>query len=278
MKPSQEAIRRQVSIALKEDVGSGDLTAGLIPAASLTTAGIMVREPAVLCGLDWATEAFRQTDPSIHIEWMAADGDRLSAGDLVCRLEGHARTLLTAERVALNFLQTLSATATRAQHYVDAVAGTGVRILDTRKTIPGLRLAQKYAVTCGGASNHRIGLFDAILIKENHIEAAGSISAALRAAHELAEVEVEIEVESLEQLSEALDAGARRVLLDNFSLEQLVAAVRANAGRARLEASGGIDLSSVRAIAETGVDDISVGELTKDVQAVDLSMRFSGFD
>lgn len=278
MKPSQEAIRRQVSIALKEDVGSGDLTAGLIPAASLTTAGIMVREPAILCGLDWATEAFRQTDPSIHIEWMAADGDRLSAGDSVCRLEGHARTLLTAERVALNFLQTLSATATRAQHYVDAVAGTGVRILDTRKTIPGLRLAQKYAVTCGGASNHRIGLFDAILIKENHIEAAGSISAALRAAHELAEVEVEIEVESLEQLSEALDAGARRVLLDNFSLEQLVAAVRANAGRARLEASGGIDLSSVRAIAETGVDDISVGELTKDVQAVDLSMRFSGFD
>lgn len=278
MKPSQEAIRRQVSIALKEDVGSGDLTAGLVPAASLTTAGIMVREPAVLCGLDWATEAFRQTDPSIHIEWMAADGDRLSAGDSVCRLEGHARTLLTAERVALNFLQTLSATATRAQHYVDAVAGTGVRILDTRKTIPGLRLAQKYAVTCGGASNHRIGLFDAILIKENHIEAAGSISAALRAAHELAEVEVEIEVESLEQLSEALDAGARRVLLDNFSLEQLVAAVRANAGRARLEASGGIDLSSVRAIAETGVDDISVGELTKDVQAVDLSMRFSGFD
>ena len=278
MKPSQEAIRRQVSIALKEDVGSGDLTAGLIPAASLTTAGILVREPAVLCGLDWATEAFRQTDPSIHIEWMAADGDRLSAGDSVCRLEGHARTLLTAERVALNFLQTLSATATRAQHYVDAVAGTGVRILDTRKTIPGLRLAQKYAVTCGGASNHRIGLFDAILIKENHIEAAGSISAALRAAHELAEVEVEIEVESLEQLSEALDAGARRVLLDNFSLEQLVAAVRANAGRARLEASGGIDLSSVRAIAETGVDDISVGELTKDVQAVDLSMRFSGFD
>lgn len=275
MKPSKEVIRRQVSIALEEDVGSGDLTAGLVPRARRSSADIIVRERAVLCGVDWVTEVFHQVDPSIHIEWMAGDGDQLPPGGQVCRLEGQARSLLTAERTALNFLQTLSACATRAARYVEAVAGTGARILDTRKTIPGLRLAQKYAVTCGGASNHRIGLFDAILIKENHIEAAGSVSAALRRAREQADVEIEIEVENLEQLGEALDAGARRILLDNFSLEQLLAAVRTNAGRARLEASGGVKLSTVRTIAETGVDDISVGELTKDVRAVDLSMRFS---
>ena len=274
MKPSAEVIHEQVKGALLEDVGSGDLTAALIPNDALAEAHIVAREEAILCGIDWVAEVFRQVDPEIRVEWQATDRDRLGAGQQLCTLSGSARALLTGERVALNFLQTLSATATRAARYVDAVAGTGVRILDTRKTIPGLRLAQKYAVICGGASNHRIGLFDAILIKENHIAATGSVSAALQAASRVADVEIEVEVEDLAQLREALDAGARRVLLDNFSLGQLVQAVEVNAGRARLEASGGVNLSTVRSVAETGVDDISIGELTKDIQAVDLSMRF----
>lgn len=275
MIPSRQDIRAQVMLALREDVGNGDLTAQLLPAGRLAKASIVARETAVLCGTAWADEVFHQIDPGVRVQWQVADADQLAPGQVLCDLEGDARSLLTGERSALNFLQTLSGTATRAAAYVEAVEGTGARILDTRKTIPGLRLAQKYAVTCGGASNHRIGLFDAILIKENHIAAAGSIDAALQAAHSIAGVEIEIEVESLEQLSEALQAGATRVLLDNFSLEQLVAAVSLNAGRARLEASGGVNLASVRKIAETGVDDVSVGDLTKDLQAVDLSMRFA---
>ena len=274
MKPDSQQIHEQVRAALAEDLGAGDLTAALVPAGARARACIVAREAAVLCGVDWATAAFEQVDAAIEVDWLAADGDRVTADMRLCELRGPARGLLSAERVALNFLQTLSATATLASRYVAAVEGTGARILDTRKTLPGLRLAQKYAVTCGGACNHRIGLFDAILIKENHIAAAGSVSAALAAARRVADVEIEIEVEDLDQLREALAAGARRVLLDNFDLERLREAVRLNQGRARLEASGGVDLETVRGIAETGVDDISVGALTKDVRAVDLSMRF----
>lgn len=275
MRPSSEQIRAQVQASLDEDLGAGDLTAALVPREARAEAVIVARESGVLCGVDWATAAFVQVDPAIELDWPCGDGDRLEAGQTLCRLAGPARGLLSAERTALNFLQTLSATASLAARYVAAVAGTGARILDTRKTLPGLRLAQKYAVRCGGASNHRIGLFDAILIKENHIAAAGSVAAALTAARRIAEVEIEIEVETLAQLEEALAAGARRVLLDNFDLSQLREAVRLNQGRARLEASGGVNLERVRDIAETGVDDISVGGLTKDVRALDLSMRFS---
>ena len=277
MKPPAEVIERQVAEALAEDIGGGDLTAALIPADARAAARVIAREAAVLCGRDWFDAVFRQLDAEVTVTWEAADGDAVSEDQTLCRLQGPARVLLSGERTALNFLQTLSATASRAARYVEAVAGTGARILDTRKTIPGLRLAQKYAVTCGGASNHRIGLFDAILIKENHIAAAGSIEAALAEARRLAAdrggVEIEIEVEDLAQLEAALNAGARRVLLDNFDLARLREAVRLNAGRARLEASGGVNLETVRAIAETGVDDISVGEITKDIRAVDLSMR-----
>ena len=278
MKPPAEVIERQVAEALAEDIGGGDLTAALIPADARAAARVIAREAAVLCGRDWFDAVFRQLDAEVTVTWEAADGDAVSEDQTLCRLQGPARVLLSGERTALNFLQTLSATASRAARYVEAVAGTGARILDTRKTIPGLRLAQKYAVTCGGASNHRIGLFDAILIKENHIAAAGSIEAALAEARRLAAdrvgVEIEIEVEDLAQLEAALNAGARRVLLDNFDLARLREAVRLNAGRARLEASGGVSLETVRAIAETGVDDISVGEITKDIRAADLSMRF----
>ncbi len=280
MKPNAAEIARQVAQALREDLGEGDLTAQLVPATVQAQATVIAREPAVLCGRDWLDEVLRQVDPACRAEWTVADGEALTPDQPLCRLQGPARSLLTAERTALNFLQTLSGTATLAARYVQAVAGTGARILDTRKTVPGLRLAQKYAVRCGGASNHRIGLFDAILIKENHIAAAGSIAGALAAAQRIREdlgrpVEIEIEVEDLAQLEEALAQGAQRVLLDNFDLPALHEAVRLNAGRARLEASGGVDLETVRAIAETGVDDISVGALTKDVHAVDLSMRFT---
>jgi nicotinate-nucleotide pyrophosphorylase (carboxylating) len=261
--------------ALREDVGDGDLTAALINESSVSQVRIVCRDDAVLCGSAWAREVFRQLDPRLQLSWRHADGDFMDAGSEVCWIEGSTRALLTGERSALNFLQTLSATATLARHYKDLVAGTGVRILDTRKTLPGLRMAQKYAVLCGGCANHRIGLFDAILIKENHILAAGSISAALAQARQCSpQVEIEVEVENLAQLDEALSAGAKRILLDNFLLEDLRAAVRFNAGRARLEASGGVSETTLRAIAETGVDDISVGGLTKDIKAVDLSMRF----
>ncbi len=278
--------RNRVRDAIAEDLGSGDLTAALVPEDQSVDARIVMREDAMLCGQFWVDEVFRQIDPAVTIDWHATDGDRLHAGDMVCALHGPARGLLTGERTALNFLQTLSGTATITSRYVDAVAGTGVTLLDTRKTVPGLRLAQKYAVRCGGASNHRIGLFDAILIKENHIAAAGSIAAAVGAAAG-AHVLIEVEVESLDQLRDALQTPAQRLLLDNFPLAELREAVRLRDSllgsdptavgsdpNPQLEASGGITLDSIRAVAETGVDFISVGALTKDVHAVDLSMRF----
>jgi nicotinate-nucleotide pyrophosphorylase (carboxylating) len=275
-KDIEETVRR----ALVEDVGPGDLTAALIPAETLAEAQLVTREPAILCGTAWFDEVFRQVDKRVSVTWNARDGDAVRAEQILCTLRGPARALLTGERSALNFLQLLSGTATLARKYVDAVRGTRVVILDTRKTIPGLRHAQKYAVTCGGGQNHRLGLYDAILIKENHIAAAGSISAALRAAKDSAAsgVTVEIEVENLEQLREALEAGAGRILLDNFSVEELKAAVREAGGRAKLEASGGIHPGNIRAVAETGVDFISIGDITKNVEAVDLSLRFRHHD
>ena len=264
--------------ALAEDVGSGDLTAALIPAATRAAAQVITREDGVLCGTAWFDEVFRQLDKTIRVAWRARDGDLLRAGQTLCELEGPARALLTGERTALNFVQTLSGVATRTRRYVEAVRGTRAVILDTRKTLPGLRQAQKYAVRCGGGQNHRLGLYDAILIKENHIRAAGSIAAALQAARQGAPpgFNVEIEVENPEQLREALAAGATRLLLDNFDPAALRTAVAENRGRAVLEASGGITLESVRAIAATGVDYISVGDLTKNIKALDLSLRLTG--
>ncbi|MCF7978859.1 MAG: carboxylating nicotinate-nucleotide diphosphorylase [Chromatiaceae bacterium] len=272
--PPPVLIEAQVRDALAEDVGDGDLTAQLLPVDAVARAEVMTRDDAVLCGVAWFDQVFRQLDPLVEIEWHARDGERVLPGQLLCSLRGNLRQLLTGERTALNYLQLLSGTATRARRYADAVAGLPVRILDTRKTLPGLRRQQKYAVVCGGCDNHRMGLFDAILIKENHISAAGSIRAAIAAARRLAgDAPVEIEVESLDELSEALDAGVERVLLDNFGLPELRRAVELTAGRSRLEASGGITRDRLRVIAETGVDDISVGGLTKHVEAVDLSMR-----
>jgi nicotinate-nucleotide pyrophosphorylase (carboxylating) len=270
-------IREDVSRALAEDIGSGDLTAGLVPEFEAARAHVITREPAVLSGTDWFEECFRQIDPAVRISWNARDGDRLGRDQVVCTLDGRARSLLTGERSSLNFLQTLSAVATKTRTFVDAVSGTGAAILDTRKTLPGLRIALKYAVRCGGGTNHRMGLFDGVLIKENHIAAAGSIAAALAQARQLAPiVPVEIEVESIEQLKEALAAGAKLILLDNFDLTGLRDAVEVTARRAILEASGGVSLETVRDIAATGVDRISIGSLTKDIRAVDLSMRFAG--
>ncbi len=275
-RPDPGMLARQVRDALAEDLGSGDLTADLIPVDIDARARVIVREDAVLCGVDWFTEVFRQLDATIRVDWSVGDGMRLVSGQRVCELHGPARALLSGERTALNFLQTLSGTASCAAHYVAAVAGTSAVILDTRKTIPGLRQAQKYAVRCGGASNHRLGLFDAVLIKENHIRSAGSVGAALQAAQAVQRgVMVEVEVEDLNQLQQALDAGAGRVLLDNFDLASLREAVRRTAGRAELEASGGVNLDTVREIALTGVDFISVGQLTKDVTATDYSMLFT---
>ncbi|MBS1200585.1 MAG: nicotinate-nucleotide pyrophosphorylase [Proteobacteria bacterium] len=272
-------LRRCVENALREDVGTRDLTAQLVPDEP-SDASITCREEAVLCGRPYAEAVFRSLDSGVRLDWSAADGDRVPAGGLLCRLHGRARALLTGERSALNFLQTLSATATAASRYVEAVAGTGATILDTRKTLPGLRLAQKYAVRCGGARNHRLGLYDGILIKENHIAAAGSIRAAVEAARRLSSAApVEVEVETLEELREALDARADIVMLDDFTLEAMREAVamnRAHRSPAKLEASGGVDLTTVRTIAETGVDYISVGSITKHVRAIDLSMRFDG--
>lgn len=264
-----------VARALQEDLGNGDCTASLVPENNRLITRVICRENAVLSGQPWFDEAFRQLDDSINVSWQVNDGGELHPGGDVCRLEGPARPILSGERTALNFLQTLSGTATLAKRYVDAVAGTGAVILDTRKTIPGMRLAQKYAVRCGGASNHRIGLFDAILIKENHIAAAGSIEAAVGAAlHMHADLLLEVEVENLDQLDEALTAGAQRVLLDNFSLDQLGKAVAQYKGKIGLEASGGVSLKTISAIANTGVDFISTGDITKNVRAVDFSMRF----
>ena len=276
MLPQASIISEQVRLALAEDVGSGDLTASLLPEGKTLSAKVVCREQAVMAGSAWFDETFRQLSPDIQVDWCFSDGDRLDSGQTLCRLQGNARALLTGERTALNFLQTLSAVATRTRSFVDAVEGIEVNILDTRKTIPGLRLAEKYAVTCGGGVNHRVGLFDAVLIKENHIAAAGSIANAVKQAlaHVEENIKIEVEVESLEEMQQALDAGARYLLLDNFSNELLREAVAINRGRARLEASGNVSLQTVKSIAQTGVDDISIGELTKHIQAVDLSMRF----
>jgi len=268
-------IETSVQRALAEDLGDGDLTAGLIDAGAQARGQVISREPAVLCGSPWFDEVFRQLDQRIRIEWRAHDGVSISRDQVLCRFQGPARGLLSGERAALNFLQTLSGTATTARRYMDAIKGTHAIILDTRKTLPGLRSAQKYAVRCGGASNHRMGLFDGILIKENHIMAAGGITSAIAVARrQNTNVAVEVEVENLEQLHEALAARADILLLDNFDLHGLREAVRITAGRAKLEASGGMDLAQLRAVAETGVDYISVGALTKHLQAVDMSMRF----
>jgi nicotinate-nucleotide pyrophosphorylase (carboxylating) len=257
---------------LEEDIGSGDITAAIIPDFMIAEAEVITREHMVVCGQAWFDAIFKQLDDSVNISWLAAEGDAVVKDTLLCKLSGSARGLLTGERSALNLLQTLSATATVARRYVDAVSGTGCKVLDTRKTIPGLRNAQKYAVACGGCFNHRIGLYDGVLIKENHIIAAGSIAQAIRAVRELSSVPVEVEVESMQEFLEAIKAKPDRIMLDNFSLEDMVAAVQLNTG-IELEASGNIGLDNIREIAETGVNFISIGALTKHVKAVDLSMR-----
>lgn len=270
------AIESNVSAALAEDVGGGDWTAQLIAPGTVATAHVISRNHAVICGAPWFDLCLRKLDPAIAIDWAVREGTQVRAGQTLVTLRGAARALLTGERTALNFLQMLSAVATVTRRYIDAVAGTRVKIVDTRKTLPGLRLAQKYAVRMGGGANHRMGLYDAILIKENHIAAAGGIAAALREAARIAPpgVWTQIEVENFDQLQAALAAGAKMILLDNMNTQQMSEAVKIAAGRAELEASGGITLENVRAIAETGVDRISIGSLTKDIKAADLSMRF----
>ncbi len=272
-----EAFETSIRTALVEDIGSGDWTAMLLPESAQVKARVLVREPAVLCGAPWFEGAMLQVDPRIRIDWHVAEGDLMEADTVVCSIAGPARSLMTAERPALNFMQLLSGVATVTRDYVRLVEGTQAAILDTRKTLPGLRLAQKYAVRVGGGRNQRLALYDGILIKENHIAAAGSIRAAMEAARALnAGVSIQIEVENLDELQQALDAGAASVLLDNFSTDMMRAAVTLTAGRAVLEASGGVNRDSVRAIAETGVDRISIGGLTKDVKATDYSLRVIG--
>lgn len=269
-------IEINVRKALTEDVGTGDITAQLIPVERLAQAKVITREAAVISGTAWVDAVFRQLDPRVAVHWRVVDGEQVDADRVLFHLEGPARALLSGERAALNFLQTLSGVATRCRYYADLVEGTGVRLLDTRKTIPGLRLAQKYAVTCGGCHNHRVGLYDAFLIKENHIAACGGIAEAVAAAHRIAPGKpVEVEVESLDELEQALRAGADVVMLDELSLADMRTAVGMTAGRAKLEASGGIEDGTLRSIAETGVDFISIGALTKHVRAVDLSMRLT---
>jgi len=264
----------QVQRALHEDIGDGDVSAALIPAETTARASVICRETATVCGKEWFNESFFLLDKSTEISWNVEDGDQIEANDVLCHITGNARVLLTAERTALNFLQTLSATATLARTYANAIAGQDTEVLDTRKTIPGLRMAQKYAVFCGGCSNHRIGLYDAVLIKENHIAAAGSIHQTVETARQLSpDKMIEVEVETLAQLQEALAAGADRVLLDNMSTDMLKEAVAITAGKAELEASGGITLKNIKKIAKTGVNYISIGALTKDITAIDLSMR-----
>ncbi len=276
MHPPAQAVAEDVARALAEDIGSGDITAALIGDQTRAQARIISREAGIACGRAWVDEVFRQLDPQVNVQWTVQDGDRIQADDEMFLLQGSARSLLTGERTALNFLQLLSGTATRCDHYAKLVAGTGVSLLDTRKTLPGLRLAQKYAVSCGGCHNHRLGLYDAFMIKENHIQACGSIAAAVEKAHNNEPGKpVEVEVESLAELELALAAASDRIMLDNFSLDDLRSAVKINGGRAELEASGGITEAGLRAIAETGVDYISIGALTKDVQALDLSMRLA---
>jgi nicotinate-nucleotide pyrophosphorylase (carboxylating) len=272
--PAADLIQADVVRAFAEDIGTGDATADLLPANAQASATLTCREDAVIAGIDWFNACFATQDPAIEIEWLLRDGDRARAGSVVCRLRGRARPMVSAERSALNFLQLLSGTATATATYVAAVAGTGVRVLDTRKTVPGMRLAQKYAVRCGGGHNHRVGLYDAILVKENHIIAAGGIRAAAEAARRLhPALLLEIEVENLDELQQALDAGADRIMLDNFSLPLMREAVAITKGRAELEISGNVDLSTIADYASTGVDYISVGALTKHVRAVDLSLR-----
>jgi nicotinate-nucleotide pyrophosphorylase (carboxylating) len=270
-----ELARSDAARALSEDVGAGDLTAALVDPSRRAQARILARESAVICGAPWAEAALRQADPGAKIEWLVREGERCAADQVVVQVEGTARGLLSAERTALNFLQLLSAVATKTATYVEAVRGTRASIVDTRKTLPGLRLAQKYAVLKGGGTNHRIGLYDAVLIKENHIAAAGGIGPVMQAAQRVAAQAsfIELEVETLAQLREGLEAGARMILLDNMSLEDMREAVRITAGRAILEISGGVTFERLRALAETGVDRISVGALTKDVKATDFSMR-----
>ena len=270
----QEEIDHMVQRALREDLGDGDVTAALIPAETISSARVISREAAVLCGRRWFDSVFRQLEAGVAIHWEAEDGAAIAPGQTLCQLTGPARALLSGERTALNFLQTLSGTATLARRYQEQVKDLPVTILDTRKTIPGLRMAQKYAVRCGGCSNHRMGLYDGVLIKENHILACGSVSAAIARARACAPaLPIEVEVENLEELAEALENDADIILLDNFPPELLRRAVALNNGRSRLEASGGITLDNIRRIAQSGVDYISVGALTKDVRAIDLSMR-----
>ncbi|HMY97228.1 MAG TPA: carboxylating nicotinate-nucleotide diphosphorylase [Pseudomonadales bacterium] len=274
--PPMTEITANVTAALNEDIGSGDLTAQLIPATRQAEATLLCRDAAVVCGRPWVDRCFELLDPTIRIEWLVEEGAEVAPDTLLARLHGPARALLTGERTALNFLQTLSATATRSRQFADLVRDYPVQLLDTRKTLPGLRLAQKYAVRCGGCHNHRLGLYDAFLIKENHIASLGSITAVITQARGIApNRKVEIEVESLAQLQEAIDAGADIVMLDNFSLEQMHQAVQLTAGRLKLEASGGMTAEQLRAVAATGVDYISLGTLTKDIKAIDLSMRFT---
>jgi nicotinate-nucleotide pyrophosphorylase (carboxylating) len=272
--PDAAQIALDIERAIAEDLGTGDATAGLLPIDARAHAVLTCRDRAVIAGTAWFDACFRRLDPGVRIDWQVGDGDSVDAGTVICRLSGHARSLVTAERPALNFLQLLSATATMTAAYVAAVSGTAVRVLDTRKTIPGLRQAQKYAVRCGGGQNQRMGLYDAILIKENHIIAAGSIAAAVHAARQQQpDLLLEVEVENLDELEQALQAGADRIMLDNFEPAQMVEAVRRSAGRVPLEASGNVDLHTIGEVARTGVDFISVGALTKHVQAVDLSLR-----
>jgi nicotinate-nucleotide pyrophosphorylase (carboxylating) len=273
--PPQDSIDADVQRALAEDFGSGDVTADLIDVDARARARIVCRENAVIAGIPWAEACFRALDPDARIQWSCSDGDRLAADAVLCGIEGKARALVGAERCALNFLQTLSATATVTRAYADAVAGTRATVLDTRKTVPGLRIAQKYAVRCGGGANHRIGLYDAILIKENHVAAAGGIIPAVaKARTRHPALLLEVEVETLDELAQALRAGADRVLLDDFTPDMLREAVALTDGRAPLEVSGSVDLGRVRAIAECGVDYISIGAITKNIRAIDLSMRF----
>jgi len=261
---------------INEDLGTTDLTALIVPATTQAEACVITRVNMVLCGCPWFEAVFALIDPSVQINWLVGEGDQVSATELICKLIGPARSLLTGERTALNLLQTLSATATLSRSYAQETEGTGLVVLDTRKTIPGLRKAQKYAVRCGGCSNHRFGLYDGILIKENHIASAGSIALAVRKAKELdANVPIEVEVESLDELEQALGAGAGRIMLDNFNLDMMRKAVALNAKRAKLEVSGNVSLGNIKAIAETGVDYVSVGALTKNVKAIDLSMRIT---
>ena len=275
MEPDADTVKRNVAAALAEDVGTGDISADLIEPGMHARARIVTREPGVFCGRPWAEETCRQVDPAIRPDWRVVDGTGIATGDVLVELDGPARSLLTAERTVLNFLQLLSGTATRTRRYVDAVAGTGAIILDTRKTLPGLRAAQKYAVRIGGGSNHRMGLFDAILLKENHIAAAGGIAAAVREARRRhPSISVEVEVEDRRQLAEAIAAGADRILLDNLPTDELNTAVAETSGSVPLEASGGITLDNVAMVAHAGVDFISIGELTKTVTPLDLSMRF----